>query len=128
MSLIARLSGHKCPKCDAQPGWFALHSTFKGGVKRKQYNDFVACPGCDSRLVLVARPNGPNLLLWQIFLPVVLAVVFLAGIRATLTFVPPQMGLTLAVAALFSFSACFAIVITLVKARLERHFFQVEAL
>lgn len=128
MSLMSRLSGHVCPNCGAEPGWFALHATFRGGAKRTRYNEFAACPGCEAHLVLSTRPDGPGLLVWQGLLPLLVAALFIGGMVVSLSFVSPDGGLTPAAVAMFSFTAVFAVLIMLIRARLERHFFQVEVL
>ena len=125
---MSRYGGHHCPECGEPQKWFALHSTFRGGMKRTRFNEFVTCAGCGKRLVLVTRPDGPGMLIWQILLPVVLGAVFLGGATLALSFVSPAQGLAPAAVALFSFTVVFAVVFSVLRSRLERHFFQVEVL
>ena len=125
---MSRYGGHQCPQCDEPQGWFALHSTFRGGNKRSRFNAFVTCAACGQRLVLVARPDGPGMLIWQILLPVLLGAVFLGGATLALSFVSPSQGLGPAGGALFLFTVVFAVVFSVLRSRLERHFFKVEAL
>lgn len=125
---MSRYGGHHCPECHAPQGWFALHSTFRGGLKRSRFNEFVTCAGCGKRLALVARPEGPGLLIWQILLPLVLGGVFVGGSTLALSFVSPDQGLAPAGAVMFLFTAVFAVVFSILRSRLERHFFKVEVL
>jgi len=125
---MIRSGRYQCPNCQAPLGWFALHSTFRGGVKRTRFNDFVTCVGCSARLVLRARSAGSGLLIWQIFLPALLGIIFLAGATLALSFVPPEQGLIPAAVVLILFLAVFGVIFSVLRSRMERLIFQVEAL
>lgn len=123
-----RLAGHICPDCGAALPWFALHATFRGGLKRARLAPCLDCPGCPARVVLAPRPDGPGMVLWQIVLPLGMGLGFLLLASLAMSFVPPHGGLIPAAAVLFSFTACFGLAFALIRARLERVFLQVEVL
>ena len=124
MTLFSRISGFRCPSCQALQPAYALLTTVAGGASNARLNGFSLCNSCRSKLVL-RNSSLVNVVVAGFFLSLLMGLLFVASNIALLILVAP-LGFAMVVGVVLVWAPFAAVLFGALRARILRQFLVVE--